>query len=58
MKFLKKKAETVTRNFNEKNAICKTKRLYIFLAFLLITVTLLIPVRRKKIYVTNEILTI
>ena len=31
-------------NFNEKNITCKTKNLYIFLAFLLITITLLIAV--------------
>ena len=31
-------------NFNEKEAICKTKNLYILLAFLLITIGLLIAV--------------
>ena len=35
----------VTRNFNEKNAICETKDFYILLAFLLITIALLIAVR-------------
>ena len=34
--------KTVTTNFNEKNAICKTKNFYISLAFLLITIVLLI----------------
>ena len=29
--------KAVTTNFNEKNAICKTKRIYISLAFLSIT---------------------
>ena len=32
------------RNFNEKNIICKTQNFYILLAFLLITITLLIAV--------------
>ena len=36
--------KTVTTNFNEKNAICKTKNFYISLAFLLITILLLIAV--------------
>ena len=31
-----------TTNFNEKNTICKTKSVYILLAFLLITIELLI----------------
>ena len=33
-----------TTNFNEKNVICNTKKIYIFLTFLLITVVLLIAV--------------
>ena len=32
-------------NFNEKKATCKTQNLYILLAFLLITIVLLIAVR-------------
>ena len=48
MKLLKKKQQifkqTVTTNFNEKNAICKTKNFYILLDFLLITIALLIAV--------------
>ena len=35
---------TVTGNFNEKNSICKAKKFYMLLAFLLINITLLIPV--------------
>ena len=31
-------------NFNEKNVTCKTQNVYILLAFLLITITLLIAV--------------
>ena len=34
-----------TRNFNKKNAICETKDFCILLAFLLITIALLIAVR-------------
>ena len=34
----------VTGNFNEKNSICKAKKFYMLLAFLLINITLLIPV--------------
>ena len=33
--------ETVATNFNLKNAICETKKFYISLAFLLITISLL-----------------
>ena len=44
MKLLKKKAKAVTTNFNEKNVVCKKKNLYILLAFLLITIALLIAV--------------
>ena len=36
--------KTVTTNFNEKNVICKTKKFYILLEFLLIIITLLIDV--------------
>ena len=36
--------KTVTQNFNEKNAICKTKNFFILLAFLLIMIALLIAV--------------
>ena len=34
--------KTVTTNFNKENVICKTKKLYILLAFLLITIAWLI----------------
>ena len=48
MKLLKKKQQifkqTVTTNFHEKNAICKTKNFYILLDFSLITIALLIAV--------------
>ena len=36
--------KTTPTNFNEKNAICKTKHFYIFFAFLLVTIVLLIAV--------------
>ena len=48
MKLLKKKQQifkqTVTTNFNEKNAICKTKNFYILLDFLLITIAFSISI--------------
>ena len=34
--------KTVTKTFNDKNAICKTKNFYILLVFLLIAMTFLI----------------
>ena len=36
--------KTIPTNFNEKNITCKTQNFYILLAFLLITITLLIAV--------------
>ena len=39
-----KETKTVTTNFNEKNATCETKHFYNLLAFLLITIALLIAV--------------
>ena len=36
--------KTIPTNFNEKKATCKTPNLYILLAFLLITIALLIAV--------------
>ena len=36
--------ESVATNFNKKKATCKTKNFCIFLAFLLITIALLIAV--------------
>ena len=36
--------ETIITNFNEKKAICKTQNVYILLAFLIITIALLIAV--------------
>ena len=41
---IEEETKTVTTNFDEKNAIYKTKNLYILLAFLLITIALLIAV--------------
>ena len=41
MRLLKKK-QTISTNFNEKKATCKTQNLYILLAFLLITIALFI----------------
>ena len=48
-KIFEEETKTVTTNFNEKNAICKTKNVYILLAFLLITITLLISVEIERI---------
>ena len=39
-----KETKTITTNFNEKNAICKTQNFYTLLVFLLITTSLLITV--------------
>ena len=36
--------KTITTNFNGKKATCKTQKFYILLAFLLITIALLIAV--------------
>ena len=36
--------ETVSTNFNEEKATCKTQNFYILVAFLLITIVLLITV--------------
>ena len=36
--------KAIARNFNEKKATCKTQNFYILLAFLLITIALLIAV--------------
>ena len=36
--------KTIPTNFNEKKAICKTQNMYILLAFLSITIVLLIAV--------------
>ena len=36
--------KTIPTNFNEKNVTCKTQSFYILLAFLLITIALLIAV--------------
>ena len=38
------KKKTIPTNFNEKKAICKIPNFYILLAFLLITIALLIAV--------------
>ena len=56
--------KTVATNFNEKNAICKTKDFYILLAFLLFTIVLLIycylieyKAQQKRLlpcYITNS----
>ena len=60
-KIFEEETKTVTTNFNEKNAICKTKNVYILLAFLLITITLLIAVEIERIknlmcYYSDEII--
>ena len=39
-----KEIKTIPINFNEKKATCKSQNFYILLAFLLITIALLIPV--------------
>ena len=39
-----KETKTIPTNFNEKKAICKMQNLYILLAFLLITIALLIAI--------------
>ena len=36
--------EETKTNFNEKKAACKTQHIFVLLAFLLITMTLLVPV--------------
>ena len=41
---IEEETKTVTTNFNENNVICKTKNFCISLAFLLITIALLIAV--------------
>ena len=41
---IREETKTAPINFNEKNATCKTKNFYILLAFLLITIALLIAV--------------
>ena len=41
---VEEETKIVTTNFDEKNGIYKTKNLYILLAFLLITIALLIAV--------------
>ena len=41
---IEEETKTVTTNFNEKNAICKSKFFFILLAFLLITVALWVAV--------------
>ena len=40
----KEETKTIPTNFNEEKVTCKTKNCYILLAFLLITLTLLITV--------------
>ena len=40
----KEKTKTISTNFNEKNATCKTQKFYTLLAFLLITIALFIAV--------------
>ena len=41
---IEEETKAFTTNINEKNVICNTKKIHIFLAFLLITVVLLIAV--------------
>ena len=40
-----KERKTIPRNFNEKKGICKKQNFYILLAFLLITIALMIAVK-------------
>ena len=40
-----KQTKSVSTNFKKKGKTCKTQNFYILLAFLLITIKLLIPVR-------------
>ena len=42
LKSCDQKIKTIPTNFNEKKAICKLQNFYIILAFLLISITLLI----------------
>ena len=44
MKLYDEETKTITTNFNEKKATCKTQNLYILLAFLLTAIPLLIAV--------------
>ena len=44
IKLYDEEIKTIPTNFNEKNITCKTQNFYILLAFLLITITLLIAV--------------
>ena len=44
MKLLRKKQKQLQQILMKKNAVCKKKNLYILLAFLLITIALLIAV--------------
>ena len=44
MELYDEETETTPSNFNEKKATCKTQNFYILLAFLLITIALLIAV--------------
>ena len=41
---IEEETKTVTKNFNEKNGICKTKNLFILRAFLSITIAFMIYV--------------
>ena len=41
---IEEEAKRVALNFNEKNVVCKTKHFCVLLAFLLITIALLIAV--------------
>ena len=41
---IEEETKTVPTNFNEKKVVCKTKNFYILLAFLLISIALLISV--------------
>ena len=41
---IEEETKTVLTNFDEKEVVCKTRKFYILLAFLLITILLLIAV--------------
>ena len=57
-KFSDKETKRVPINFNEKKAMCKTQNFYILLAFIWITITLLIAILNKALSKTKTFMTI
>ena len=51
---IEEEAKTVALNFNEKNVVCKTKHFCVLLAFLLITIALLIAVSISCYLIQNK----